>query len=173
MDTPIGWIIKAIQVLLPYLERAYEWGSHLISNFVAGIKAGIGKVHEAMTHVAHTIRSYLPFSPAEQGPLRDLHQVRIVETIAQSLKPAPLAAAMSGVAMAAAAAPGFAPDLGAGGGGGGGATIHYAPQITVNGGGPNTRQDVLDALRQGHSEFADLVDNAIDRKRRDWNRTGF
>ena len=36
----------------------------------------------------------LPFRPAKEGPLRDIHRIRLVETIAESIKPTPLVNAM-------------------------------------------------------------------------------
>jgi flagellar biosynthesis component FlhA len=36
------------------------------------------------------IRNLLPFSPAKEGPLRDLHKIKLIQTIADTIKPDPL-----------------------------------------------------------------------------------
>ena len=59
---------------------------------------------KAIADVARRIRAHPPFSPAEVGPLKDLHRVRIVETIASSINPAPVIASMRRIAAAAAVA---------------------------------------------------------------------
>lgn len=41
------------------------------------------------------IRNFLPFSPAKEGPLSDLHRVKLIETIAQTITPTPLLERMS------------------------------------------------------------------------------
>ncbi|MEM4618912.1 MAG: hypothetical protein QW607_01730 [Desulfurococcaceae archaeon] len=45
---------------------------------------------EAFKSIVQKIRNFLPFSPAKEGPLRDIHQIKLVETIAQALTPSPL-----------------------------------------------------------------------------------
>ncbi len=55
-----------------------------------GIKAVASKPVEAMRSVVQRMRNFLPFSPAKEGPFRDLHRVRIIETIAQTVRPAPI-----------------------------------------------------------------------------------
>jgi hypothetical protein len=75
-----------------------------MSELTRGIaSAAMAPVH-AVENVAHRIRAFLPFSPAETGPLRDLNRVRIVQTIAETVRPKPLVDAMARVAAAAAIA---------------------------------------------------------------------
>ena len=72
----------------------FEAGAHLMGELTRGIaSAAMAPVH-AVEAVAHRIRAYLPFSPAKVGPLRDLRHVRISETIAETIRPGPLSAAM-------------------------------------------------------------------------------
>jgi hypothetical protein len=100
--------------------QAFEWGVNLLKTFVEGIASGVmwpvhdtsgskrseqaslRAAHIAMEKVVTWMRSYLPFSPAGVGPLRDLHRVRIVETIAQTIQQAPMLAAIRRVATVAA-----------------------------------------------------------------------
>jgi TP901 family phage tail tape measure protein len=152
----------------------YTAGAHLMRALADGMKAAaLYPVHEVAA-LAHKIRSYLPFSPAATGPLRDLHRVRIVQTIAESIKPAPMAEAIRRVAQVAAIAVpleiggAVAPAMGAPMGRAGGAVVvNYSPQITVNGVGGDSgavHSTVLSALRQHSHELVNLID--IERGRR-------
>ena len=44
-------------------------GEHVIDGLVSGIRSGIGKIGGVMGDVASKIKSFLPFSPAKEGPL--------------------------------------------------------------------------------------------------------
>jgi hypothetical protein len=47
----------------------------------------------AIMWIVKKIRAFLPFSPAKEGPLRDIHRVKIAETIAASINAKPMIAA--------------------------------------------------------------------------------
>lgn len=81
-------------------------GEKIVDTLVAGMERAAAKPAEVMRGVVQQVRDYLPFSPAKVGPLRDLHRVKIVETLAQSVQPEPLTTAIAGVT--AAALDGFA-----------------------------------------------------------------
>ena len=53
------------------IENAVTWGKDFIDGLVNGIKNGIGKVKDAVTGVANTIKSFLHFSVPDEGPLTD------------------------------------------------------------------------------------------------------
>jgi hypothetical protein len=75
------------------------------------MKSMVTKPVEVMKGLAQRLRNFLPFSPAKEGALRDIHRIRLIETIADSMKPAPMVAAMRTVTaatMLATAAPSFA-----------------------------------------------------------------
>lgn len=55
------------------IDGASKWGKDLIDNFVAGIKGGIGKVKDAVTNVADTVKDFLGFSEPDKGPLSNFH----------------------------------------------------------------------------------------------------
>jgi hypothetical protein len=57
-------------------------------------KKGGGAIGAA---VAGEVDAHLPHSPARKGPLRDLHRVRLVETLAESVKAAPLTSKLGGL----------------------------------------------------------------------------
>lgn len=54
-------------------SSAVTWGKDLIDNFVSGIKNAIGKVKDAVSNVASTVKSFLGFSEPEEGPLSNFH----------------------------------------------------------------------------------------------------
>jgi hypothetical protein len=57
-------------------------------------KRGGGAIGAA---VAGEVDAHLPHSPAKKGPLRDLHRVRLVETLAETVKAAPLTNKLGGM----------------------------------------------------------------------------
>ena len=52
-------------------QSAVKWGTDIIDGIVNGIKKCIGKVKDAVSNVAETIKSYLHFSVPDAGPLTD------------------------------------------------------------------------------------------------------
>jgi hypothetical protein len=43
-----------------------------------------------MRAIVTRIRRFLPFSPAKEGPLMDIHRIKLVETIADGIRPGAL-----------------------------------------------------------------------------------
>src|SRR5690606_32161919 len=72
-------------------------GKNIIDSIWKGMKSAIHKPVEAIKGIVSKVRDYLPFSPAKTGALKDIHRIRLVETIAQSIKANPLIKAMSHV----------------------------------------------------------------------------
>jgi hypothetical protein len=71
-----GWLVQA--------------GKNIIEGLIHGIESMVGAVGSAISHIASTIRSFLPFSPAKQGPLSgqgspDISGRRIVEMLAHGM----------------------------------------------------------------------------------------
>lgn len=64
-----------------------EAGKNIVKSIAEGIWAGAELVINPINFVVQKIRDYFPFSPAKQGPLRDIHRVKLIETVAQSVKP--------------------------------------------------------------------------------------
>lgn len=88
-------IANIIVKLVELVTKAFEFGSKITSMLASGIMSGLAKVKGCIAKVAQVIRDHLPHSPAKTGPLKDLHKVKIVETIASTLKPLPLQNAMT------------------------------------------------------------------------------
>lgn len=155
----IGQMLAAV-VALP--AKLFSAGQGMITQLVAGIQSMAPKATAAMTSVAQQMRNLLPFSPAKAGPLRDLHRVKLVETIAAGVRPAPLVAAMSRVA--GAVAPALRGGIGrtalaGAAAGGGGMTLHYNPTVTIGSGSAQDREDFLGLLRDHKDELAELVND--------------
>jgi len=113
------------------------------------------------------MRDYLPFSPAKVGPLKDIHRIRLIETIAQTIKPAPAMAAMRetmGAIAGNSGGGGLMPAMA----GGGGISINFAPSITIGagGGGGDINGQILQGLRSYSNELLTLIEEAQRRKNR-------
>jgi phage-related protein len=111
-----GWLLQA--------------GKNIIEGLIHGIESMIGAVGSAISSIASKIRSFLPFSPAKEGPLSgggspDLAGRQIARMLAQGLDYGRPGVAQAAGRLAGAAA-GMAGMAGAYGRGGGGA------QYTIN-----------------------------------------
>ena len=71
LDTIKTGFNNAVSFITGLASSAYMWGADIISGIVDGITSCIGKVKEAVTNVADTIRSFLHFSVPDEGPLTD------------------------------------------------------------------------------------------------------
>jgi len=188
----IGAIGTAAVMVGPRLYRAFEAqmkrlealgfgsGTAFVLAIAHGITAVGAKVYDALASVLHDARKLLPFSPAKEGPLRDLHRVRIVQTIAEQIRPAPAVLAMRRVAAAVAiaavptfaAAPTFA--LGTAPRAGsvaaaGGATMNITVNAPVTIHHAGSEQDLGRALEQHRRKIARLVADEVATR----NRTRF
>lgn len=61
----------AVSFITGLAKSAVTWGTDIIDGIVKGIKNCIGKVKDAVSNVAETIKSYLHFSVPDEGPLTD------------------------------------------------------------------------------------------------------
>ncbi|WP_424158294.1 phage tail tape measure protein [Thermocrinis sp.] len=84
-------------------------GKKIVESLWKGIESLAMKPVEAMKNIVQKIRNLLPFSPAKEGPLRDIHRIKLIETIAASLNPDPLFARMKDIAIKVSQ---FAPPVG-------------------------------------------------------------
>ena len=147
-------------------EQMREAGANLIKSLWEGIKSLASKPVEAIKGIAHKIRDHLPFSPAKEGPLRDINRIKIVETIAQTIKPGPVVKAMraatAATMMAVASVPG-----GTAIGGEAGATINFVNTINLAAGTPaEVRQQIDQALARSQVEFERMFDQMMQQKQR-------
>ena len=87
----IGGILSLV-LTLPY--KMLSAGANIVNSLYQGMMSMINKPIEAVKSLAQRIRNHLPFSPAKEGPLSDLHKVNIIGTIAGAMKPGPMVDAM-------------------------------------------------------------------------------
>lgn len=165
----------------------YQAGSNIVNSIWEGIKSMAYKPVQAIKNLAAEIRSYMPFSPAKKGALRDIHRIRLVETIAASMKPNSMLQAMKNTAMATfTAVPKlFQPVtnlvsnfLGTGGSSksksvitptqraSAGASIVYSPTITISGGGASAKEDFKKMLQEHKDELMRLINKEMERSNR-------
>lgn len=138
--------------------RMLTAGKNIFLSLWNGMKATIGKPIELMKQLATKLRAYLPFSPAKEGPLRDIHRVRIMETIASAMKPAPMVRAMRAATAATmiAAVPAGAAGHGSAGGG---HQISFSPVINISASTPKEAREQLDqGLDISFAKFERLMD---------------
>ena len=88
-------IANIIVKIVELITKVFEFGKKIGDMLANGILSKLGKTKEAIGKHAQIIRDHLPHSPAKVGPLKDLNKLKIVETIASTMKPAPLIKAMN------------------------------------------------------------------------------
>lgn len=151
--------------------KFFNIGKTIVTMLWNGIKAMASKPVEAIKQIVQKIRDFLPFSPAKEGPFKDLHRVKIIETIASSMRPAPMVNAIAGVTRASVSAlNGKAPGMGGGAtsqGSGGGVVINYNPSITIGGAMTQDQQITFEAqLRKHSAELIRMIEEVTARKQR-------
>ena len=148
----ITYVIKAVT---SFTSTMWKAGGGLIDAFAGGIKARVNVAVDAIKGVVGKIRRFLPFSPAKEGPLMDIHRVRLVETIAEGIRPGALVDKMRTVAGAARAAipalltvgASAAPGLMAGAHGPAQRPTIININIDARGAAPGTQQDITKAIQ--------------------------
>jgi TP901 family phage tail tape measure protein len=95
VSTVINKIIEVIKSIANL--NLLEAGKKILTTLVDGIKSVANKPIEIMRSIVQKIRNLLPFSPAKEGPLKDLHRIKLIETIADAIKPSPLIEKMQNV----------------------------------------------------------------------------
>jgi len=76
----------ALKVVTGMGSSFKEAGGKIISMIADGIKGAASKVTGAAKDLMGKVRNLLPFSPAKDGPLTDLHQLNFGGTIADSIR---------------------------------------------------------------------------------------
>ena len=150
--------VMAFIVSIP--GRMFEAGKNIIMSITDGILSVATAPLDAISGIVSGIRDFLPFSPAKVGPLRDIHRVKIVETIADGMKPAPMVNAMQSVVGAT---------VGVGGAvrnpannGGGSVVVNFAPTVNVTGTG--TGEDIRAQIMAMGPEMVAYLKRALSRE---------
>ncbi len=96
---PFTSLIMVLNKLVRYISgiNLFNAGVKIVKSLWEGMKSFASKPVEIIKSIAQKIRNFLPFSPAKEGPLADLHRIKLIETIAETIKPAPLIASLKSV----------------------------------------------------------------------------
>lgn len=176
--------IAQVDNMLGSVDFAYH-GQRMMETIAKGMRSRAHLLVDEMRRVTQTLRDHLPSSPAKMGPLSDIHRLKFGETIAGSIKPAPMVKAMRKAAAATIAAatlstatvsPSLAASVpqairpptetiqalggsktGRASGSGGTISVTYAPQITVGSGASITREEIEEILEDKADELVALI----------------
>ena len=98
---PIFTLFNTLNKLVQYVFGIdlFNAGKKIVESLWKGIESLAMKPVEAMKNIVQKIRNLLPFSPAKEGPLKDIHRIKLIETIAASLNPDPLFTRMKDIAI--------------------------------------------------------------------------
>lgn len=78
-------IRTAYNTVINWGKTFFNAGANIVGMIAGGIKSAIGKVTSAIGDITQKIRNFLPFSPAKEGPLRDLNKLNFGGTISQGI----------------------------------------------------------------------------------------
>jgi len=174
---PVIAPIMALRKLVQYVLGIdlFQAGKKLIESLWKGIQSVAMKPVEAVKGIVQKIRNFLPFSPAKEGPFRDLDKVKIIETIAQTIKPTPLVTAMAKTLepVKAVMQPLIQPvkqvfepvkiiptGVGVGGKPTSAITINYTPTINISSTTPSAKEEFLAILKKHQAELLKLIQDA-------------
>lgn len=76
---------RAYQAVVNRVKDFYNAGRNIVTSIADGITGAISKVTNAIGNVTSKIRDFLPFSPAEEGALRDINKLDFHNPITDSL----------------------------------------------------------------------------------------
>ena len=153
-----GIIVKIVELI----TKIFEFGKKIGDMLAGGILSKIGKTKEAIGKHAQIIRDHLPHSPAKTGPLKDLNKVKIVETIASTIKPFPLMAAMN--KSLGFVSSGLKGNVRGVKNANSTFTITYSPTITMPSGA--SKDDFSNLLKQHKDEVVAIIKRELERKER-------
>src|SRR5574344_509409 len=157
-------IASIILKLTSLIKKAFECGAKIGDMLTFGLLSKLGKVKEAIGKHAQIIRDHLPHSPAKTGPLKDLHKIKISETIASSIKPMPIISAMNNAL--SFKTNGLKAQLRGANGCNSSTVINYNPTITISGATQGVKDDFLAMLKKHKEEILNIVRKENERKLR-------
>ena len=95
-DNVKGVFTDAYNWVMGLGEKFYNAGKNIATSIWNGIKSAAMLPVDAIKSMVTNVRAYLPFSPAKVGPLKDIHRIKLMETIAATITAKPLIRAMDG-----------------------------------------------------------------------------
>ena len=165
MGVRVGKAIAGIIVKLTELvAKAFECGRKITSMLAEGIMSGLAKVKNCIVKVAQVIRDHLPHSPAKTGPLKDLNKVKIIETIASTIKPMPLKNAMTKTLSFMTNGTLNVSKGKIGTSSGASFVVQYNPTITIS--GTESKEEFVKLLKRHKDEVVNIMKREFERKER-------
>lgn len=168
-----GLFNKFGEWMFGFPARLYQAGINIVTSIWNGIKAKWGDFIGWWEGKVKMVRDFLPFSPAKRGPLKDIHRIKLVETIAEGVKPAALVSKMNATMGAVRQSINIAPSTFsasaipmAASGTGGGAVITYAPVINMSGGSAADKQQFAEMLGKHKDELMRIISAELQRSSR-------
>lgn len=155
-------IANIIVKIVELISKVFEFGKKIGDMLAGGILSKLGKTKEAIGKHAQIIRDHLPHSPAKTGPLKDLHKVKIAETIAGTIKPMPIVSAMN-KALSFVSTP-FNAKVGNTRTGAASIVVHYSPTITIS--GSESKEEFAKMLRKHKDEVVAIMKREKERQER-------
>jgi len=76
---------SAFNTVKGFLGKFKDAGKNIVTSIADGIKGAISKVTDAIGGVVSKVRDFLPFSPAKEGPLKDLDKLNFGGTISMGI----------------------------------------------------------------------------------------
>lgn len=156
-------LANVIVIVTKFIAKIVECGIKIPIMIAQGILSGVHKVTDAIKKVTQSIRDHLPHSPAKTGPLKDLHKIKISETIATAIKPKPISSAISNALNINSY--GLKPNV-RGGFSGGSTVVNYNPTITINGGSNKSNDDFALMLKTHKDEILRIFRQENERQMR-------
>jgi len=159
--------------MMSFPKKLYKVGEAIVNNIWNGMKAKWKDMVNWFKSGLQDLRNMLPFSPAKTGPLRDIHRLKFVETIAGSIKPGPMVSAMSKALAATkgavkggakAMSPGASPA--AAGGGSGSVVVNFSPVFNGSVASAGGKQDFISQLKEYEPQLMRVINDALARKER-------
>ena len=77
---------RALNAVKSFFSKFKNAGKNIVTSIASGITGAIGKVTDAIGGVVSKVRDFLPFSPAKEGPLMDIHKLNFGGPISHSIE---------------------------------------------------------------------------------------
>jgi len=155
---------KIVKFIFGIGKVFYNAGKNIMNMIWQGMKSIAMKPVELIMKVVKGIRKYLPFSPAQEGPLKDIHRVKIIETIAQTMKPGPMLKAMRSVMNMTVGVKPSNNINGSSSGSGNGKNLIYNITLNISGDALNAKDEIMKALKSHESEVRRWLNNGNKRE---------
>lgn len=152
------------------INSLFTAGGNIITSLVSGITSALPNLVAKVSSVAERIRGFFPFSPAKEGALSDIHKVKLIETVAETITPDPIIGKLNNVGRATMGAmPSIvgAPEGYGATSGGTGIVVNFSPVINVQGGADNgTIDKINEAMVTAREQIERIIKDIFEDRQR-------